>query len=172
MPSLYDLADDMLKIEAMMEESDGDESMLEALTEALDDQTETFENKANGIFALLRNWEAFGETIKMEENRLAARRKTLENRAKWLRGYLLAHMQRTKKTKVELPLGMFTVAKGRESVLVKDDMALPQGYFETQTSIKPDKTALKKLWDETPEDERDTLPGFSVERGADSLRMK
>jgi hypothetical protein len=172
MPSLYDLADDMLKLEAMMAEAEGDEGMLEALNEALDDQTKSFESKANGMFALMRNWAGFAESLKAEEGKLAAKRQVLDNRIKYMKGYLLAHMQRTKKAKVEVPLGTFSITSGRESVVVDDDLVLPQGYYETVASVKPDKAALKKLWADTPEAERNTLLGFHVERGDDSLKIK
>ena len=175
MPKLYDLTGDILKLESMMEEATDldDEAMAEAVAEALSEQGEALNEKVRGIIGLMRNWKATAEMIHAEEKRLADRRKAYDNRQKRLSELLLFHMQRLEKQKMETDIGTVSIRKGVESVVVNDELQLPQGYFEMVTTVQPDKAALKKLWKETPEDQRAELEkSFRVERGNPILMLR
>ena len=172
MPKLYEISQDLKKLESLIEEGGDDEALKEALAEALNENQANFADKANNILAILKNWDGEAGMIKTEETRLADRRRALEAKGKNLKGYLLAHMARSNQTKIKAPLGTISIRKGRESVVVTDEYELPQGYFTTVSSVQADKKALTKLWNDTPEDERAALPGFRIERGNDGLTIR
>ncbi len=170
--SLYEIAGDILKIAALIEDAESDEGLAEAVAGALEESELALTDKINNIMGLLQNWERTAHMIKMEENRLKERRVALEAKAAHLRAYTLTHLQRIDKRKVVAPLATMSIRKGSESVVIDDDMTLPQGYYTSEYVVQADRAGLKKLWKETPEAERDALPGFHVERGADSLQIR
>ena len=172
MEPLYAIADDILKLQDILEDAEGDEGLQEALEEALSDSELDLKEKAANIVRLLRNWEGQMDMIKAEEKRLYERRKSIEARSDQLRGYLLWHLQRIDVKKIDSDVATISRRMGAERVEIDDDLDLPQGYFEAVSMIKPDKTALKKLWKATPEEERDQLTGFHVERGNETLTIR
>lgn len=170
--NLYDLTTDVLKLEAMLDEGADDEALAEALAEAMDGAEGALSDKVENYVRLMRNWEATAAMIKDEEKRLAARRQVFDNKGSRLRARLLNQLQRMDAPKITTNIATVSRRKGSESVTIDDDLILPQGYYETNSVIKADKAALKKLWADTPEDEREKLPGFHIERGPESLMIK
>lgn len=171
--TLYEIAEDILKLEAILEDEDiGHESLAEALSDAMEQSKLDLTDKVSNIVSLLRNWDSTAVAIKAEETRLAARRKIFDNKSGRLRGYLLAHLQRINAPKLSLDIATVSRRVGSERVEIDNELALPQGYYDSEYVVKPDKKALKNLWQETAEDERDALPGFHVERGPETLTIK
>lgn len=77
---LYDLTNNYCELQMMIE--DGvDPSALEDTLQAIE---ESIEDKAQNIALLIRNLEADTEAIKLEEKRLADRRRAVENNCKSL----------------------------------------------------------------------------------------
>ena len=64
------------------------EIISEEALEALDKLEEARADKVENIALFVKNLSAEAEAIKAEEEKLYARRKTAENRAKWLKDYL------------------------------------------------------------------------------------
>lgn len=97
--SLYHMADDREKIAAILETTEGELSP--ELEVVLDNWELSFDQKAErcALFALEEL--ATAKAIKAEEERLAARRRALENRAERLKLYIEAQMQRVGKRKIE-----------------------------------------------------------------------
>lgn len=69
-----------------------DMATLGALTDAESATEADIEAKAETIGLTIIDMEAEAAAIKAEEQKLAKRRNTLENKAKWLRGYLSSNM--------------------------------------------------------------------------------
>lgn len=176
MSALYEITTDILKLGAILDELEGsdqnDEDLESALNEALEQANGDLAEKVDNIVRLLRNWDGHTGMLKAEEKKLAERRKAFESKSATLRGYLLRHLQRIDAPKLTLEIATVSRHMGSERVEIDDDLALPQGYFESEYVIKPSKVDLKKLWKDTPEDEREALPGFHVERGPESLTIK
>jgi hypothetical protein len=172
--ALYEIAEDILKLEAILEDEEigNDESLAEALAEAMDEAQGNLSEKVSSIVGLLRNWDSTATAIKAEETRLAERRKMFTGKSDRLRGYLLTHLQRIDAPKLTLDIATVSRRQGSERVEIDDELNLPQGYYESEYVVKPDKAELKKLWKETDEAERDELPGFHVARGPESLMIK
>ena len=170
--NLYDLTTDVLKLEAMLDEGMDDDGLAEALAEAMDGAEGALTDKVENYVRLLRNWDATSAMIKDEEKRLAARRQVVDNKSRRLKDRLLNQLQRMDAPKLTTSIATVSRKKGSESTIIDDEMELPQGYFTTDAVIKADKAALKQLWKDTPEDERAQLPGFHIERGAESLAIR
>jgi len=172
--ALYEIAEDILKIEAILEDEEvgDDDDLAAALAEAMEQAEGEFADKVTSIVGLLRNWDSTAAMIKAEENRLADRRKMFTGKAERLRSYLLTHLQGIDAPTLTLAIATVSRRVGSERVEIDNELELPQGYFEADYVVKPIKADLKKLWNETPEEERDALPGFHVERGAESLVIK
>lgn len=85
---LYDLTNNYRELQMMIE--DGvDPSALEDTLQAIE---ESIQDKAQNIALLIRNLEADTEAIKLEEKRLADRRRAVENNCKSLKDYLYQQM--------------------------------------------------------------------------------
>lgn len=98
--------------------------------------------KLEGTACYVRELEAEAEAIKIEEYRLAKRRKALENKASRLKNYMLPALEaiggKVKGVMASLRIGR------TQAVKVLDPDALPEAFRRVKTSIDPDKAALKK----------------------------
>lgn len=88
------------------------------------------------------------EGIKKAMDRMAARRKTAESRAQWLRDYLKSAMEsvmeHTGKHKVSDVDIALSLAKLPPSVIVEDENLIPDEFKRTKTEISIDKMAIKQ----------------------------
>jgi len=91
-----------------------------AKKQALDEINESLEIKADNIARFIRNLDADITALKAEEERLAEKRKTLQNKQAWLKEYLFNTLKALNFQSVKA--GIFTVAirKNPPSVAVKD----------------------------------------------------
>ncbi len=141
--------------------------MDEALTEALKDIEGSFAIKCHGILQVMANWDGWADMIREEEKKLAARRQSLVRRKDRLRGYLARHMNRVGLKKVETPLKNISLIAGSKSVVIDDEMKLPQGTFDTEMIIKPDKKTIKGLLAKDID-----VPGAHIATGEPTVRIK
>lgn len=116
---------------------------IEAINDTLEGLSWELEEKAVNVTKFLRNMEASAEAIKQAEEAMAKRRKVLENRAKWLKDYLKANMERTGISKIECPFFKLSVQKNPDSVNILDEDAIPEQFKEQVISWKISKTAIK-----------------------------
>ena len=84
------------------------------------------------------------EGIKAAMDRMAARKKTLDNRAEWLKGYLKAAMEHTGKHKLSDADIALSLAKLPPSVIVDDELLIPSEFKRTKTEISIDRQAIKQ----------------------------
>lgn len=103
------------------------------------------EDKAINVAKFLRNMEATAEAIKAAETEMAKRRKTLESRVMWLKGYIKQNMEQTGITKIECPYFKLSIAKNPASLDLFDEAAIPSEYKSTETVVIEhiDKAAIK-----------------------------
>ena len=105
--------------------------------------------------------------IDAEIERLQERRRLVTNRQGQIKDYLRENMQAAEITKISCPLFTITLAKGRETVVVDDESALPDDLVTVKTDVKPDKAAIAaklKAGDE--------VPGARLERSQSTIRIK
>ena len=120
---------------------------------AVDQQTavDTMENmdapideKMLNVGRFILEMEHQSEGIKAAMDRMAARKKTLDNRAEWLKGYLKAAMEHTGKAKVSDAYTALALVKNPPHVVIEDEALIPDEYKEDVTTTKIDKTAIKQ----------------------------
>lgn len=93
---LYAIAEEIRSILAAEEWTDEQ-------VQAMDDLTISMEAKAGSIAALVRRSEARVDEIAAEIERLTNWKKSIENKADWLKGYLLNAMKAAERTEIETP---------------------------------------------------------------------
>ena len=157
--NLYTLSHNYQQVLSLIEDGqDGMEDTLESLTDAIED-------KAENIAKIIKTVEGEATALKLEEQRLADRRKSLENNAKGLKKYLEKSMQDAGMKKIKGQLFSFNIQKNAPSVEVLDDSVIPEIFFTIPQPVL-DKTIIKeqlKLGFE--------IPGAQLTQG-ESLRIK
>ena len=129
MTSLYELTQQALYLQDLLQSGDIDEDTFADTLESLD-----IETKIENICKVIRNLEADAKAFKEEKDRLAAKQKVAENGVKRLKESLLMHLQVTEQKKVQS--GLFKVSVGAsKAVEIFDERALLDDYLEPQ----PDK---------------------------------
>ncbi len=140
--SLYQLSSTYL--EALDNLTDPDMDLpIEAITDTLEGLSGELEEKAVNVTKFMRNMEATAKAIKEAEADMAKRRKSLENRIKWMKDYLKGSMEHTGITKIECPYFKLSIQKNPASVVINDEKAIPDQFKEQVISWKIDKTAIK-----------------------------
>jgi malate synthase len=101
----------------------------------------THAQKCLDIGCFIKDLDAEAEAIRAEEKRLAARRKTAESKASWLRQYLEKNMEPG--TNLKDPRTVISWRKSQAvDVLVPADQ-LPEKFRRTKVIVEADRTALK-----------------------------
>jgi hypothetical protein len=107
-----------------------------------------FEDKADNYAKLYKSMKADVEAIKKEEERLSARRISLENRTKHLKDTLEANMKQIGKTKFKTTLFSFNIQKNGGIQPLKLDVTnvndLPAEYLIQQDPL-PDNEKIREL---------------------------
>ena len=139
MTALYELTAEFKAVAERLEEME-----LDAVTirDTLDGYSADFDNKVIAIASLIRNIEATATAIKEAEDQMATRRKALNNRAAWLREYVISNMKAIGKEAVDCPLFSVKVRTNRPSVIVEDNAFIPLKYRIEKNVVTPDKKAL------------------------------
>ncbi len=137
---LYELTDGYKNL-MNLDLDEEDEGLQKALS-VLDD---AFEEKSENIAKVLTEIDLEAKAIKSEEERLYKRRKALENRATWLKGYLEAQMIEIDKKKFTTNLFTFSIQKNPASLRIIDESKIPEEFYiiEKKLNKKDLKEAVK-----------------------------
>jgi hypothetical protein len=157
--TLYALTNDLLAAQNALAESDFD---LETINDTLEGLQGEVVQKMEGCIAISRNLESLAAQIKAAEDQMAARRKTLENRAAWLKEYVRGAMEASGISKVECPYFRATIRQNPPSVVIDALQEIPPGYlrYPEAPPPSPDKKAILEAW------KRDEpVPGTHLEQG-------
>jgi hypothetical protein len=142
--SLYQLSGDYLRALDFLTDPEANvpAQVLTDTMEALDGE---LQDKAVNVAKFIRNMEATAEAIKQAEAEMAKRRKALESRVTWLKGYLKANMESTGITKIDCPYFKLSIAKNPAALDLFDESAIPAEYKHTETVTVEhiDKAAIK-----------------------------
>jgi predicted nuclease with TOPRIM domain len=137
--NLYELSSAYQQIQVLIEDGqDGLEDTLAALNDAI-------EIKADGYAKVMKNLEAQAKAIKAEEERLAERRKSLENNIKKLKESLEQAMLNAGMKRIKTELFSFTIQKNPPSVEVLNEKGIPVNYFVPQDPKLDKKSILADL---------------------------
>ena len=130
---LYEISANYLSaLEGLAELDDLPEEAIADTLEALQGE---FTDKALNVARFIRNLEAEAAAIEEAQRRMAARAKAASNRARRLKDYLKAELERTglKPTAPDLALRL---QKNPPAVVVDDEAKIPQAFKETVTTVK------------------------------------
>ena len=101
----------------------------EVLVDTLQAIQESVEEKAENIAKLVRSFEANAKLIKEEEDRLAAKRKTIENQVAYLKKYLFEQLESMNIQKIKRPLFTIGIQANPPGVEVLDESLIPDSYW-------------------------------------------
>lgn len=132
---LYELTEIYLNLKDM----DIEEGDLNSALENIDDEIET---KADNIAKVLRDFDGDIEALKSEEERLAKKRKAIENRQKHLKEYLQNAMLVLDKRKFKTDLFSFNIQKNAPSLKILDESKIPEDYYKIEKKLN--KNDLKE----------------------------
>lgn len=140
--TLYELTSEYLDLLAMLEDPDVDEDLINDTLEGIDGELEA---KADGYARVMRQMDADAKAIKAEEERLANRRKSLENRKAALKSRLQQMMEITGKVKFKTELFSFGIQKNPAAVVMDEQYIenIPECYLIIQEP-KIDKQKIKE----------------------------
>lgn len=136
---LYDIAERYRNIIELMESEEFEAIDLQFALNQINDE---FEDKADNIAFMLRDLNGTIDVIKSEEQRLAKRRKVLENNVNNIKEYLEQMMRFANKTKFKTALNSFAIQKSKASVIITDENLIPDDFKTYEQVCKVDKTAI------------------------------
>lgn len=140
--SLFEIDDNYKQALAELEAMDDlDPQIIEDSLAGMKDDVET---KCLSVGAFIKNLDAEANAIKEAKDGLAAREKSIANKAKRMREYLAAHLP----NKLTSPYVSLTPLKGREKIVVDNAELLPESCFKTTRSQVA--AEVKKQFDSLP----------------------
>lgn len=140
--SLYQLSTTYLQALDFLTDPDADVPM-QTITDTMEALNGELEDKAVNVAKFIRNMEATAEAIKTAESEMAKRRKALENRVSWLKGYIKQNMESTGVSKIECAYFKLSIAKNPAALDLFDETAIPEEFKRTETVTVIDKAAIK-----------------------------
>lgn len=139
--TLFELAREFREVGSKLADLDLDET---TLADTLEGEAGAITTKCQNVALVVRNLEASAEAIKSAESQMAARRKAVENRAKWLRGYLLQGMQYAAIERIDTPYFAISIRKNPPAVAIDEPGLIPNEYMAQPEPPPPapDKKAI------------------------------
>ena len=118
---LYEISEELMTLEDMLYDDTVDQ---ETVQDTLEMINMDFEDKADNYAKIIRTMDASIKALKDEEQRLSSRRKSLEERQKWLKDTLEANMRFTGKIKFKTELFSFNIQKngGLEPLVITGEL--------------------------------------------------
>lgn len=140
---LYDIAADFRRLSDLLEDESTPEEMRQTIIDTLESLDGDFEEKAEGIAALIAENRATINAIESEIDRLTAKVDRLENQNDSLKRYLKAEMDFTGKRKLKAGIWNISIAKngGKAPLVWKIDPneldldTLPEKYVKRTETI-------------------------------------
>lgn len=159
---LYELTENYNRVLDLANDPDIDPQVLTDTLEAIEG---AIEHKAENIAKLIKCIDADVNALKEEEQRLASKRKALENRKSSIKQYL--EMQLSKAGLKKIKGKIFTVAlqDSPPSVFVEDESMIPEQYWIPQNPVLDKKSILQALKNNA------NIPGVSLQQ-TKSLRIR
>jgi transcriptional regulator of heat shock response len=157
---LYELSQNYVQLLELADSLDQ-----ETFQDTLSSLEEAIEDKAENVAKLIKCLDSDCKAIKEEEQRLADRRKALENKISSIKEYLQNQMEVAGLNKVKRPTITISIQANPPSVEVMDESLIPSTYMVPQPS-KIDKRAIL-----TALKEGEFIPGASIKQSM-GVRIK
>lgn len=160
MTALYQIANDFAKLcDSGMEP--------ELIADTLDAIEWELEGKVEQILAICKNEMAMVAALKDEAKNLTERARATENRIASMKEYIALSLDAAGKKTLKAGIHQVTVRAPSKSVEITDANALPTDFVEYETTIKPDKLAIKHQLEAGID-----IPGAIIRLGKPSLIIK
>lgn len=162
MPKLYELAGIYNSLWALVEDEEMDLAQLEQAMQSVEGD---IQEKAENMAKLIKQIDGDVTTIKAEIDRLAAKKKALENKKDGIKAYLEEQLGIAGIDKVKTPLFTVAMQNNPPSVNVVDESLIPKQYFIPQDPVLDRKAVMTAL------KEGQAVPGAEIKQGR-SLRIR
>jgi len=141
---LYELTGQYEEIANLLYDGETDE---QTVLDTLESIAGEIEDKADNYAKIIKNISAGAEAVKKEEERLHARRMSLEGKVKWLKETLKANLEFIGKTKFKTELFSFSVSKngGKQPLAITENIEDIPGKYLVQQDPLPNKEAIREL---------------------------
>jgi hypothetical protein len=157
---LYELSNAYKQVMDLLEEGE-----TESLRDTLESIQEPLEDKAENIAKLVQSSLAECEVIKLEEKRLADRRRALETKVTGLKQYLFEQLEYAGLSKVKRPTITVSIQNNPPSCEIADESLIPSDYLIPQAPKVDKKSIMAYL------KEGNLLPGVTLKQGR-GLRIR
>lgn len=160
---LYEISD---TYRAFMAALDAGEIPEDAIGDTLDGIEGAFDDKADAIACLIKEFRLEAAGIKTEADNLTARARMAQAKADRLQSYLLYHMQAMGKTKIATARNILSLRKGPRACKIEDE-ALALSWLEMhrmEDCIKREVSIRKRELLARLKD-GDEIPGAHMEQG-------
>ena len=135
---LYDLTGALLDIQTMLEEGVPEEQ----LTDTISQITDSFNDKAVGVISIIKNMEGFISNLKVEEDRLKAKRVSTEKKIVFLKSYLIENMVSSGLKKAGNDILSARVIAGKPMLNMTNEVLIPDEYRTITVVSAIDKIRL------------------------------
>ena len=161
---LYDLANDFRKVSELIDNEEIDTDVLQDTLQSIEGAIEV---KAVNIATLVQGLGSDVDIIKAEEKRLAARRRAIEGKQKWLKDYLQSQMEYAGIDKFKTATHTISLQKNPPALSIEDDKAIPSQYM----TLIPERWEVDKAKVKAALKRGDEVPGAELKQGK-SLRIR
>ena len=149
--NLFNITEELLKVKRLLEipEDELSEGEAEQISQLQNYFNEKFVEKVDNISALLRTWEADISACKEEKKRIDAIKKSKESAVKRLKNWMMFCLMQLDDKMVESSTTKISIRKGRDKLVVNDDIieSLPDRFIRVKKEA--DKTAIMEEYKKT-----------------------
>jgi hypothetical protein len=165
MTALYQISKEFQELAVLADTAE--EDLAVAIHDTMGAIQAEFEDKGKAIAMLTLNIDGDLEAIQSQIDRLAERKRIITNRKESLKEYLRTNMEASGITRISHPLFTISLGKGRPVVVIDNEKAIPEDYFNTKVTSIPDKAMIAKAIKEGAD-----IPGAHSEIGKSSISIK
>lgn len=163
--NIWEIDKAMREIEALEEDEeliDLETGEVISVADALEKLEMARETKIENAAMMVKNLSAEAAAIKAEEEKLAKRRKAIENKADDVKQFLIRALTREDGTseKFRTARAAVTVKLNPAKVIISDEKLLPEVFFREIIDRKPDRAQIREVLSRGIE-----VPGAALERG-------
>lgn len=138
---MYDYSEAFVQLESMLASGEIDRETYEDTVKSLEGGAD---EKAENVAKMIDNFKNHIASLKLEEDRLKAKRKTAENSISWLTNSLEVYLKATKKERHSVGLYQLSYRKLPDKVEFTDEKAIPSAYKVTEIITKIPKAPISK----------------------------
>lgn len=130
--NLFELTENYVKFFTEFENAD---EITEEMQEMANNLNVEIEEKCDNYAKMIRNLEADVEAYKNQEKIFNEKRKSAENKVKWLKQNLQASMELQNRKKVKTDLFSFNIQKNAPSLEIRDEKNIDDSYYVIERKL-------------------------------------